>query len=456
MQNDTLCSELGRIIDESKFVKGEAMKDYSEDMGGFQAEPWIVVKPTSEEDVVAVVRFANEHKIPLVPRGAGTSVTGAVVLKNAIILDMTNFNRILKIDTVNWYVHVEAGVVLDDLNSELKKLGFFFPPDPASSFACTVGGAISEGSGGMRCVRYGTVKDWVLSVRLVLPSGNLVNLGEPLYKNRAGYDLLHLIVGSEGTLGVVTEAKLKIVPIPQVSVQRSLVYFADWTNVGRCIRALREARIVPILFEFMDRQTILAVNQDIENKFEDAEGVLLLDIETSDAENVASILRANGAIRIQVARDEKEAESFYQARAMAYLSVKSSASGVQSEDVVVPIDKLSEYLGKLKEIAQKFDVKMPIMAHAGDGNFHPVVLYDKSDEGEKNRAFMAVDEFCRLAIKLGGSITGEHGVGSQKVSLFREQIIEHSGKEALELMKGVKALFDKNSILNPGKYVEAA
>ena len=456
IQDENLRADLERIIDSSRFIRNEAAKDYYEDMGGFQAEPWTIIKPNSEEEVVAVVRFANERKIPLVARGAGTSLTGAVVSKNAIILDMTNFDKILKIDKVNWYVHVQAGVVLDDLNNELKKLGFFFPPDPGSSFACTVGGAIAEGSGGMRCVRYGTVKDWVLSVRLVLTTGKIVNLGEPLYKNRAGYDLLHLIVGSEGTLGIVTEAKLKIIPIPSFSIQRSLIYFSDTASVGRSIHALRESRIVPILFEFMDRQTIQAVNQDIENKFDEAEAVLLLDIEAQDVQRVEEILRANGAAKIQIARDEKEADRFYQARAMAYLSVKSSATGVHTEDVVVPIDKLAEYLDMLKAIAQKFDLRILVLGHAGDGNVHPNVLYDKSNESEVARAKMAVDEFCRAAIKVGGSVTGEHGVGIQKVELFREQLIEHGAKEALELMKGIKALFDKNSILNPGKYVEAA
>lgn len=455
--DEQLRRELEQIIDSSIFVKEEErLKDYWEDLGGFQAEPWVVVKPNLEHEIVSIVRFANLHKIPLVVRGAGTSLTGAVVSKDAIILDMMNFNRILRIDTVNWYVHVQAGVVLDDLNKELERHGFFFPPDPASSFACTVGGVISEGSGGMRCVRYGTVKDWVLSIRVILPSGNVVNLGEPLYKNRAGYDLLHLIVGSEGTLGIVTEAKLKIAPLPSVSLQRFLVYFDDPVSVGRSICALRESRIVPILFEFMDHQTILAVNRDIEHKFEEAEALLLLDIEARDGQAVETILRANGATKIRVARDEEEAEIFYQARAMAYLSIKSSATGDHSEDVVVPIDKLSEYLGMLRTIAQRYELRIPVMGHAGDGNLHPNVLYDKTNESEVSRANMAVDELCRLAIKLGGSVTGEHGVGTQKVTVFREQLLEHNGKEVLDLMKGVKQLFDKNSILNPGKYVEAA
>ncbi|MDG6923833.1 MAG: FAD-binding oxidoreductase, partial [Nitrososphaerota archaeon] len=297
---------------------------------------------------------------------------------------------------------------------------------------------------------------WILSIRLILPSGNVVNLGEPLYKNRAGYDLLHLIVGSEGTLGIVTEAKLKIIPIPQVAVQRSLVYFDSTASVGRSIHALRESRIVPLLFEFMDRETIRLVNQDVESKFDEAEAVLLLDIETQDAGRVEEILRANGATKIQIAQNEKEAESFYQARAMAYLSIKGSATGDHSEDVVVPIDRLAEYLGTLKTIAQEFDLRIPVMGHVGDGNLHPNILYDKSNENEIARAKMAVEEICRAAIKIGGSVTGEHGVGTQKVSLFREQLLDHNGSKTLELMKGVKELFDKNSIMNPGKYVEAA
>lgn len=452
-----LIQELEKIFDFSAIIyEEEKLNDYREDMGGFKAEPLAVVRPSSEAEIIRLIEFANQWHVPIVPRGAGTSLTGAVVLSNAIILDMSSFDKILKIDKINWYVSVQSGVVLDDLNDELGKQGFFFPPDPASSFACTVGGAISEGSGGMRCVRYGTMKDWVLSVRVILPSGNVANLGEPLYKNRAGYDLTHLIVGSEGTLGVVTQACLKIIPIPRVLSSRILAYFPDWSKAGQSIKSIRESRISPLLLEFMDRETILAVNRDIEKKLDDAESVLLIDVESVETDHVIDMLRKNGAINIRVAQDAKEAEEIYQARAIAYLSLKSLASGVQIEDVVVPIDELAGFLESLKGIGTKFGVKMAVMGHAGDGNVHPVILYDENDESQKTSANRAIEELCRTAIRIGGSITGEHGVGIQKVDLFSEQLVHHNGEEALQLMKGVKRLFDKNSIMNPKKYVEAA
>src|SRR5579863_10374480 len=184
------------------FTEASRLEEYSEDMAGFRATPGVVVRPASEGEVMKIVALAGRRKVPVVPRGAGTSLTGAAVTKGAIILDMRRMDAVLKVDTVNWYARAQAGVTLEDLNKRLEKDGFFFPPDPASSSLCTVGGAVAEGSGGLRCVKYGTVKDWVVALRVVLPNGKVSNFGEPLAKNRAGFDLVHLMVGSEGTLGV--------------------------------------------------------------------------------------------------------------------------------------------------------------------------------------------------------------------------------------------------------------
>ncbi len=455
-----ILKQIAKIVGEKNTLSGEASpEEYQRDMADYEGTPMAVVKPRSEEEILHIVKFAKSRRIPLVPRGAGSSLTGAVVLDDAIIVDMIQFNRILKIDLVNWYAHVQAGVVLDDLNKELEKHGFFFPPDPASSFMCTVGGAIAEGSGGMRCVKYGTMKDWVLALRIVLPDGKVATFGEPLAKNRAGYDLVHLVVGSEGTLGIVTEAWLKILPIPTIPFRRMLVLFDDWASAGKAIQEFRVSRVVPRLMEFMDRGTIVAVNRALDLRLEEAEATLLVDIEESNDQSVdlaVKIFERCGSKRIILAKDEEEAERFYQARGWAYVAVKALASGVLIEDVVVPIDRLVEYLQLVQKVASKFKVRILMLGHAGDGNVHPNILYDKADERSRLAAKHAVDEICRYAIGVGGTVTGEHGVGVQKISLFREQLVAHDGIEALKLMKGIKRLLDPKGIMNPGKYVEAA
>jgi glycolate oxidase subunit GlcD len=425
-------------------------------MADYEGIPAAVVKPSSESDVIKLVKFADRTRTPIVARGAGSSLTGAAVLHGAIILDMREMNKILKVDTVNWYVQTEPGISLDDLNVELKKHGFFFPPDPASSYICTVGGAIAEGSGGLKCVKYGTMKDWVISLRVVLPNGEVARFGEPLAKNRAGYDLVHLMVGSEGTLGIITEAHLKIIPVPAVPIRRLLVTFGDWESVSKTINALKRAGIMPNLFEFMDRENIAALNQKLEQNLEEAEATLLLDVEEQRLEAVVGILNSSGARRITIAQNEEEAENMYQVRAMAYLAVKSLASGVQVEDVAIPIDKLAEYFQLVKSIAAKYKLRIPVNGHAGDGNVHPLILFDKDDSQSRARATSAFEEICRYAISVGGSITGEHGVGVQKSKFLREQLVSHDGREALRLMKEIKKLFDPKGIMNPGKYVEAA
>jgi glycolate oxidase len=441
---------------ENVMITSSAIEDYSHDMADYEAVPRVVVRPRSEQEVAEIIRLANGSGLPILPRGAGSSLTGAAVLAGAVVLDMRGMTKVIKVDTVNWYVQVQPGISLEDLNAELKTSGFFFPPDPASSYICTVGGAIAEGSGGLRCVRYGTMKDWVVALRVVLPNGKVARFGEPLAKNRAGFDLVHLMVGSEGTLGVITEACLKIIPLQTVRTRRFLVTFDDWESTGEVIRRLRSSKILPYLFEFLDRDNIQALNEKLQMSFDEAEATLLVDVEEGDVTLATDIFRDCGARKMTLARDEDEAEAFYQARSMAYLAVKSLASGVQVEDVVVPIDRLGEFLKFVKEVASRHGIKIPVNGHAGDGNVHPIILYEKADEESRAAANLAYEELCRKAIAMGGSVTGEHGVGVQKTRFLREQLHSHEGEEALRLMKEIKKVFDPDGTMNPGKYVEAA
>jgi len=438
------------------FTGASQLEEYSEDMAGFRATPAVVVRPASEDEVKKIVALAARRRVPIVPRGGGSSLTGAAVSRGAIVLDMRRMDAVLKVDTVNWYARAQAGVTLEDLNKRLEKDGFFFPPDPASSSLCTVGGAIAEGSGGLRCVKYGTVKDWVVALRVVLPNGKASNFGEPLAKNRAGFDLVHLMVGSEGTLGVVTEAWLKIIPLPAVKTKRLLLTFDDWRSAGDAICGLRAAKIQPLMFEFLDRDVVRALNEKLHTQQEEAEATLIVDIEEPSLEKAVEIFSRSSPRKIVTAKDDEEAETFYELRAMAYLAIRGLAPSVQVEDISLPIDKLTEYLAKVREVASKYGLRIPVNGHAGDGNVHPVILYDAGDKRSRAAAQRAFEEICRYGIGLGGSVTGEHGVGAQKAKLLREQLEAHEGREALRLMKGIKELFDPEGIMNPGKYVEAA
>lgn len=431
--------------------KDEKLQDYLKDMADYPSQPLIILRPETTEQVSKIVARANETKTPIVARGAGTSLTGASSSHGWIVLDFTRMKKILKVDTVNWYAHIEAGVVLEDLNEELKKYGFFFPPDPGSTPWCTIGGAIAENSGGMKCFRYGTVKDWVLSVRVVLANGVVVKFGEPLPKNRVGYDFVHLMCGSEGTLGLITEAWVKMTPLPQKSPEhkRLYVYFPDWSSAGRAIQRLRQARIQPILLEFMDRVTLHSVNEAFELGI--PEGNAMLFIETdSMLEELLKICDECGSTGNYVAKDEADEERLYSARMLNYMGIKSLGMSVHTEDVVVPIDRLVDYLEYVEEVARKYGLRIPTGGHAGDGNVHPAILYDENTKDIADRAFA---DICNYAIEVGGSVTGEHGVGEQKIEFADSQLRKSNGPEVLELMRLLKKQWDPDNILNPGKFL---
>ena len=455
--NPNLRSELERLIGaESVFDDEEELKKHSMDMADFSGNPMLIVKPRTTEEVSKVVKYAYKKGIALVPWGAGSSLTGAAIADNAVVIDMSRFDKIIEINDVEWFVHVEAGVVLDTLNNQLKDHGFFFPPDPASSFICTVGGAVAEGSGGLRCVRYGTVKDWVLALKVVLPNGRVTVLGEPLPKNRAGYDLVHLLVGSEGTLGIITEAWLKIIPLPREKIVRMFAQFDSWESATKVIVEMRKRRFQPYLLEFMDRQTIEGVQGKIEMDLPVFEASLLIDVEESIKGELLNLMRDCNIKNIIIAQNEDESEQLYQARALSYLTLKQQATGAQAEDVCVPIGKLKDYLNHVEQISKKYGVRIVVHGHAGDGNVHPLLLFDKNDPQSTKNARIAFEEICNYAIEQGGTTTGEHGIGIQKVAFLRRQLERHGGKETIKIMKKIKKLIDSKSIMNPQKYVEAA
>ncbi len=436
----------------------EKAQDYLRDMGDFPSEPLVIVQPTSTEEVSKIVEYARKTKIPIVPRGAGTSLTGASSSHGGVVIDFSKkMNRILKIDAVNWYVQCEAGISLDDLNEALRSKGFFFPPDPSSASWCTVGGAIAENSGGMKCFRYGTVKDWVLALKVVLSDGSVAKFGEPLPKNRVGYDLVHLMCGSEGTLAIITEAWLKVIPLPKHISERKrmLVFFNEWMHAGKSIQAIRINRIQPTLLEFIDRESLQAVNEGFDLDIPLHEATLFIETD-SEVEDILSICKENGSIGSYVAKDPSDEERLYNARALVYLGVKSLSTAFHTEDVVVPLEKLTEYLEFVRSISKKYNLRIPTGGHAGDGNVHPVILYEKGSKESEETAEKAFSEICTYAIKIGGSVSGEHGIGEQKLSYAVKQISEHNGEKALELMRQIKLQWDPDNILNPGKFLDLA
>ncbi|MGC8544184.1 MAG: FAD-binding oxidoreductase, partial [Vulcanisaeta sp.] len=388
------------------------------DFIGFKAKPIAVVYPYSEDDVINIVKLAREFHIPIVPWGAGTSLTGAVACDGCILIDMRRMNKILEINTVDWYVRVQPGAILDDLNKELNKYGFFFPPDPASHHMCTIGGIIATDAGGMRAVKYGTVKDWVLALRVVLPSGDVIKVGEPLRKNRAGYDLVHLFVGSEGTLGIITEAWLRIMPLPRRRLRAFIVYLNDMDMLAKFVYEVRSRGIVPELMEYMDYYSVRAVNEIFNAGLRETSGGLVFTIIEDDyMRELIDIASRVGEVHELINGDVNK---MYEYRSRAGEAIKAVYGNFYSEDITVPISRLVDAINKLKDIGMKYGKPMPILAHIGDGNMHPHILFRSGEEELAQRIY---DEVARIAIELGGTISGEHGIGIQKKLLLHEQYV---------------------------------
>ncbi len=421
-----------------------------------RAVPSAVVFPESREDVIRLVEVCYEEEIPIFPRGAGSGLTGGAVptSEKGVVVSFERMNR-FEVDVDNATAKVQPGVITYEFQEHVEKLGLFYPPDPSSFKYSTIGGNIAENAGGPRCLKYGVTREYVLGIEAVIKDGKVIRTGNPILKDVAGYDITKLFVGSEGTLGLLTEATLKLIPKPQARAT-ALALFNDLETVGRAVTRIMTSGIFPSALEFMDRDAIRAVEDYKPAGLpRDVEALLLIEVDGSrtavkeQIEEVKELLSEMG-VEVRVAQDEESAQRLWTARKNLGPALGNLRTGKINEDIVFPRTYLAEALPKLREIAKKYDLLMVVFGHIGDGNLHVNFLYDKSNHEEEEMAERAVDEVFELALKYHGSITGEHGVGLTKKKFLRWQF----GDTGYELLKGIKLLFDPKNLFNPGKVVE--
>ncbi|MEM2205835.1 MAG: FAD-binding oxidoreductase [Sulfolobales archaeon] len=425
----------------------------------YSGVPWAIVRAYSTEDVVKLLQFADEHHIPVIPRGAGTSLTGGPVpLNGGIILDLRPMNKI-NVNVDDGVVEAEAGATVDEVDRECRKYGFMFPIDPASAEVATIGGTLANDGGGMRGARYGTIRNVVLSMEVVLPGGKVLNLGSPVYKQALGYELTQLLVGSEGTLGVITKAVFKIVPLPE-RLGRILAFFNDVEDAARAIFTIRRRGLQPLVLEFMDDITLQAVDSVYKLGLPPAAAAVLADVD-GYAESIERLINTfknifieHNAFKVDVATDPKEMERIYAARKGAYPALSRLYPVVIIGDVCVPLSKLPKMVRAVKDVSKKYEVPIAAVGHAGDGNLHTFTGLHSATGDEWERGYKANDELSLIAVELGGSASAEHGIGMQKKHLLLRELKLRSGEHVVEIMKDIKKIFDPKGIMNPGKLLD--
>lgn len=426
---------------------------YGFDASGIEVCPSAIVWPNNTADVVKVMKYAYEKEIPVVPRGAGTGVTaGAVPSRGSIVLSFEKMKKIIEIDTENLNVLCEPGVINGKLQRELEWTGFFYPPDPASMNFCTLGGNVAENAGGPRALKYGVTRDYVMEIEAVLPNGEVITTGIKTTKGVVGYDLTRLFTGSEGTLAVFTKIRLKVLPLPE-EVITLLAIFRSLESSGDAVTKIISSKIIPRTLEFMDRNAIEAVeNFKPIGLPRDAEAVLLIELDgqpsaiTRDAEKVIALCSKLGA-EIKMAKDEFARNNLWASRRALSPALYHIKPTKINEDIVVPRNKVTEMLRRLRTLSEKSGIAIVNFGHAGDGNIHVNIMVDKADEDEYQRGLGLVEQIFRDTLELGGTISGEHGIGLTKAGYID---MELSGRE-LKIMESIKKVFDPKKILNPGK-----
>lgn len=461
--------EMG-ILDELKtLMKDSLLLDeidklpYSRDASYFEgAIPRAVVIPSNTTEVSKIMKLCNKYSQPVVTRGGGTSLTGSSTPDNeSIVISLMKMNRILEINISDNYVLVEPGVRIDDLNRELSKLGFIYPPDPGSSVAASIGGSISTNAGGLRGATYGSTKNWVLGLEIVMADGTILKTGGRTLKRSAGYDLTSLMIGSEGTLGIITKAFLRITPKPE-KIVRLLIYYDDVRKASMAIGELKGKGVVPLIAEFMDKIAInsIAGSSKIHLNSE-ANFLLIIDI-ASTTESIerklkeaVSILNTTSPLQVYITQDEAEMAEIYKLRKGLYAAELGQRSSgheyILIGDIIVPPSKLPDAMEEITNLISDSKLKVSLFGHIGDGNIHTNIFYNRQDNENKNLVTKFMMELGKIALKFGGSVSSEHGIGLEKKELLIEEMKFNNSEKSIDIMKNIKMAMDPKNILNRGK-----
>jgi len=449
---DTLCQKLGKenVVweEEDLLVLGY------DSTPGLHAIPDVVIYPTSSEQVQIAIQIARENRLPITPRGSGTGLSGgSIPAKGGMVICLNRMNKILEIDEENLTATCQAGVVTLDLFNAVAEKGLFYPPDPGSQKISTLGGNVMEDAGGLRGLKYGVTRDYVMALKCVLPDGSLVSTGGKSVKDVAGYAFKDLLIGSEGTLGIITEITVKLIPPPQ-DKRTFLAYFDDIRTAGKAVSSIIAAKIIPSTMEIMDKATINCVEDYVKIGLpRQMAALLLIEVDghpamvAEEADGVERILKEVKATEVHVAKDAGEAASLAAARRTALSALARVSPTTLLEDATVPRSMLAETFALIERLTQKYQLTVGTFGHAGDGNLHPTVLCDERNTDEMQRAHAFYDELYEQVLAWGGTVSGEHGIGIAKKDYLARQI----GPGGVAVMKRIKQAFDPEGILNPGK-----
>ncbi|WP_310600798.1 FAD-linked oxidase C-terminal domain-containing protein [Desulfobulbus sp.] len=418
--------------------------------------PDVVVLPTSAEMVRDIVQLARRNRIAIYPRGAGTNLSGGTVpLKKGIVLSFQKMNQIVEIDPANLTAVVQPGVVIAALNAAVAPHGLIYPPDPGTVATATMGGSAAENSGGLRGLKYGVTKNYIMGMEVVLANGEKVRFGGKTVKNVTAYDFSNLFVGSEGTLGIITELTAKLIPAPKY--RRTMMgVFKTLADAGNAVAGIIAAQVIPATLEIMDRMTIRTVEDFARIGLPlDAEALLLIEVDgmaeevvRAEAEATMRVVRDNNG-DLKAAETDQERDQLWTARRNALPALASLNNTVVLEDATVPRSRITDMLVACETIGKKYNLTLGTFGHAGDGNLHPTILCDKRDPDEIHRVHQAVDEIFETALRFGGTLSGEHGIGMAKMKYLGDEL----GQSGLDLMQTIKKALDPDAILNPGKMV---
>ncbi len=451
-----------RLIDELKEIVGEQnvltspeeLLCYSYDSTVLQHLPEIVVLPRTAAEVAAVVKLASRDKLPIVPRGAGTNLAGGTIpIQGGIVISVTRMTDILEIDTVNMVAVVQPGVVTGKLQAEVAKQGLYYPPDPASLKVTTIGGNAGMNAGGPHALKYGVTSDYVMGLEVVLPSGELIRTGGKAIKNVTGYNLTQLFVGSEGTLGVITEITLRLIPQPESSGS-VLAAFADLDDAATLVNRILHAGVTPAVIEIMDQMTIHTVDDYLQSGLpRDAAALLLIQVDGVQAavdqelQVISQLCRENRATMVELATTPDEEEVLWKARQSISPSLTRVRPTKLGEDISVPREAIPQVVRRIQEISRERDLPIVIFGHISDGNLHPNILFDQADPEEMERVEAASGDIFEVATSVGGTLSGEHGIG-----LLKQKYLQLDLPAAtVEVMRTIKRALDPDNIMNPGK-----